>query len=161
MDPKIVLVESLIGNLAGKVEYRSTVSSSPGSKSKLKNSSQININISVAGDLIQQPVNLSIPNTQLPNIFKEGYQAVFLDNGQVYFGHLEKILKQRFVELREVFYLTAGHNEADYTLVKLGQEIHAPEDVMHIKVDNIIFWETLKDEGDIVSAILKYKSSKG
>ena len=46
---------------------------------------------------------------------------------------------------------------ANLDLVKLGQEIHGPEDVMNINVDHIVFWEKLKDSSPVVQAILRYE----
>jgi len=89
------------------------------------------------------------------------YQAVFLDNGQVYFG---KITQQRteYLYLTQVFYLQSGVSaldaEANIALVKLGNEMHGPKDEMFISNDRILFVENLKDDSKVVQAILQYQS---
>ncbi len=90
------------------------------------------------------------------------YQAVFLNNGQVYFGKVQA-LNSRFVDLTEVYYLTqatttAGQASSDYTLVKLGcQQIHYPEDQMVISRDQVTFWENLNSNGKVAKSIAEFK----
>jgi len=97
-----------------------------------------------------------------------GYQAVFLTNGQVYFGKLSGMSNQ-WATLTDIYYLqvqqqvqpkdeTAASNEQpNLTLVKLGNELHAPVDEMKINRDQVLFWENLKTDGKVVEAIDKYK----
>ena len=97
---------------------------------------------------------------------KDGaYQAVFLTNGQVYFGHL-KDADSKQPTLTQVYYLQSNPNnpqnstqdqkqtsQNQLTLVKLGNELHGPEDAMVLKAEQILFWENLKDDGKVVQAI--------
>ena len=98
------------------------------------------------------------------------YQAVFLQNGQVYFGHVSNI-NSEYVQLEDIYYLqvqqqvqpdqqTADGQQAQtpqqqISLAKLGSELHGPEDLMFISRDQIVFWENLKDDGSsqVVEAI--------
>ncbi|MBP9853131.1 hypothetical protein KBC77_04055 [Candidatus Saccharibacteria bacterium] len=94
------------------------------------------------------------------------YQAVFLNNGQVYFGKVNN-LNGQYVDLRDVYYLTqntaAGANgttsaTGDYTLVKLGcQQIHNPLDQMVIAREQVAFWENLNGDGKVVKSIQEFK----
>ncbi len=94
------------------------------------------------------------------------YQAVFLTNGQVYFGKLTE--GSDWMKLTDIYYLQVTQNlqqadtstaaKNDIQLVKLGSELHAPQDEMHIDRDKILFWENLKDDGKVVQAIHQYKS---
>lgn len=91
------------------------------------------------------------------------YQAVFLNNGQVYFGKISN-LNDKFIDLRNIYYLqTSGGGEAEaqassnVSLVKLGCELHAPFDQMVINYDQVIFWENLQDSSQVVKAINDYK----
>jgi hypothetical protein len=71
------------------------------------------------------------------------YKAVFLTNGQVYFGHLTNV-SDEYVKLTDIFYLQvtplqgAGAQQGEQqqqqqlSLVKLGNELHAPVDEMQI-----------------------------
>ncbi|MBI5369638.1 hypothetical protein HZA85_00370 [Candidatus Uhrbacteria bacterium] len=93
----------------------------------------------------------------------ESYQAVFLDNGQVYFGRLTT-QKDGFDTLTEVFYLQTGSVELDQQgnlqLTKLGNEAHGPKDEMKINREHILFIENMKDDSKVASAIKSYQSNK-
>lgn len=98
---------------------------------------------------------------------KSAYQAVFLSNGQVYFGHLKDVNSQ-YATLDDIYYLQvqkiqpkeeATNENQKLTLIKLGNEIHGPEDAMKINRDQILFWEDLKDDGKVVQAIKEYQTS--
>lgn len=92
------------------------------------------------------------------------YQAVFLNNGQVYFGKI-KTLNSKYIDLSKIFYIennsqnngTTSAQNTNYTLRKLGTtELHAPEDEMVINRDQVTFWENLKDSGQVVTKINEY-----
>lgn len=91
------------------------------------------------------------------------FQAVFLDNGQVYFGKLERS-RSDFYLLTDVFYLQSGAAGIDQTsnlsLTKLGSEAHGPEDKMELNVEHILFIEDMKQDSKVVNAIREYKSKK-
>ncbi len=92
------------------------------------------------------------------------YQAVFLDNGQVYFGHLNH--GEEFFRLTDVFYLQYRQNpqtgdaaaDADVSIIKLGNEVHGPQDWMDVNVEHVLFVEELKPESRVASAIADYNS---
>jgi len=94
------------------------------------------------------------------------YQAVFLNGGQVYFGKINS-LNNKFMQVNNVYYLrvnqqvqpdaNAQTDANDISLVKLGCELHGPQDQMVINRDQIIFWENLKDDGQVAEAIAQYK----
>jgi len=98
-----------------------------------------------------------------------GYQAVFLTNGQVYFGHLYW-QNHQYPVLRDVFYLQvtqppqpirAGETPpTNINLVKLGGELHGPTDEMLINRDTVLFIETLKSDSRVVSAIEQLKGAQ-
>lgn len=96
------------------------------------------------------------------------YQAVFLTNGQVYFGHLSNPGGHNPV-LRDIYYLqsqpsnpqntsSSQNQQSQLSLVKLGNELHGPQDKMVIKSDQILFWENLKDSSKVVQAIHQYQN---
>lgn len=90
------------------------------------------------------------------------YQAVFLDNGQVYFGKLERT-RGEFYLLTDVFYLQSGtvvEQTSSLALTKLGSEAHGPEDQMQINKEHILFIEDMKDDSKVVQAIQQYLTSK-
>lgn len=88
------------------------------------------------------------------------YQAVFLNNGQVYFGKL-RVVTAKYYDLQNIFYLNTQSQEADgkettsnsFVLKKLGCEVHGPSDRMVINRDQVTFWENLKDDGQVVKTI--------
>jgi hypothetical protein len=88
--------------------------------------------------------------------YRQGkWQAVFLSNNQVYFGHLRNIYSKTAI-LEDVFYLRNREGDAGgVNLVKLGSgsELHDPENIMFIPREQIIFWENLKEDSQIVRAI--------
>lgn len=97
------------------------------------------------------------------------YQAVFLTNGQVYFGKIENP-NADYVRLTNIFYLQAtdaGSNPQqteegateptnDVQLIKLGTEVHGPTDEMLIAREQVLFFENLKDDGNVSQSIKSY-----
>lgn len=99
---------------------------------------------------------------------KNEYQAVFVNvtgtsGGQVYFGHIQSIT-DKYVNLTNVFYIQGQSSsstgtqssQSSYTLVKLGCELHAPEDQMILNHDQVFFWENLKNSGQVATKIADY-----
>lgn len=90
------------------------------------------------------------------------YQAVFLNNGQVYFGKVDT-LNSNYIDMKDVYYLTQSttanaQQSSDYTLIKLGcQQIHYPEDQMLISRDQVTFWENLSKDGKVTKSIADFK----
>lgn len=98
------------------------------------------------------------------------YQAVFLDNGQVYFGKLSN-LNSDYVQLTDIYYLQVDQQvqpdqtgddtpQQQISLAKLGNELHGPEDQMFINPDKIVFWENLKTDGQVTDAIVQYQADQ-
>lgn len=92
-------------------------------------------------------------------------QAVFLNGGQVYFGKIRS-LNSEYMRLSDVYYLRVNQQVQpdaaqaatanDISLVKLGCELHGPEDQMIIKASQIIFWENLKSDGQVTKAVEEF-----
>lgn len=105
-----------------------------------------------------------------------GYQAVFLTNGQVYFGKLA-YADSDYPVLTDIYYLqvvqpplqgqqTAGQAapaasaaQPQISLVKLGNELHGPVDEMHIARAQILFYEDMKTDSQVYKAIQSYKAN--
>ena len=101
------------------------------------------------------------------------YQAVFLSNGQVYFGKVTDANQQTLV-LENIYYLrsagnlqtsdannsTAAPATDNFSLVKLGNELHGPEDKMSINLSQVLFIEDLKPDSKVVEAIRAYELKK-
>ena len=111
---------------------------------------------------------LANPSSQSKQLNKSEYQAVFLTNGQVYFGKIGE-LNSKYLVLTNIFYIennsanstttnnTTQAQNANYTLRKLGtSELHQPEDKMIVNSDTVTFWENLKDSSQVVTKIKEY-----
>ncbi len=97
-------------------------------------------------------------------------QAVFLNGGQVYFGNIKE-LNDKYVQMDNIYYLRVNQTvqpnqqsatgqqaaQNDISLVKLGCELHGPTDEMQINREQVIFWENLKDDGQVAKAVADYK----
>ena len=109
----------------------------------------------------------------------QGYQAVFLTNGQVYFGKLSAT--QGGYKLTNIYYLQvtqalqqasaesnktpsstgpAANTQPNIQLIKLGNELHGPTDAMYLGRQNVLFWENMKNDSKVVDAINKYNSAQ-
>lgn len=92
-------------------------------------------------------------------------QAVFLNGGQVYFGDIST-LNEKYIKLDNIYYLRVNQtvqpksstqtSANDISLVKLGCELHGPEDSMIINRDQVVFWENLKSDGQVAKAVAQY-----
>ncbi len=91
-------------------------------------------------------------------IDRNSYQAVFLVNGSTYFGKLEAQGDNWFL-LSDVFYLSASE-QSGTQLIKRGSEPQGPKEPMIIPRDQVLFIENLRDDGDIVTLIKKFKSGQ-
>lgn len=104
------------------------------------------------------------------NIDNGKYQAVFLSNGQVYFGKLQP-LNGDYMKLTDIFYLqtkssatsenpqeTTSDTSSQVELIKLGGEIHGPNDEMIISKDQILFFENLKKDSQVSTTITEYQN---
>lgn len=98
------------------------------------------------------------------------YQAVFFTNGQVYFGKLSP-LSGGYLKLQDIYYLqtktddastnpqeTASDTANDVELIKLGNEIHGPEDEMILNKDQVLFFENLKEDSRVSQSIKTYQT---
>jgi hypothetical protein len=104
-----------------------------------------------------------------------GYQAVFLTNGQVYFGKLTD--SGSYAMLKDIYYLQvtqpplqgsqatgtttqqSSTAQPQLSLVKLGNELHGPIDEMKINRDQILFFEDMKEDGRVMQAIREYQKN--
>lgn len=100
------------------------------------------------------------------------YQAVFFDNGQVYFGKLH-VLNGEYMKLTDIYYLQTPAakqddsqnpqkttaDQSNVQLIKLGDEIHGPQDEMIISKNKVLFYENLKSDGKVTQSIQKFKNA--
>lgn len=90
-------------------------------------------------------------------IDKTTYQAIFLDDKQIYFGKLRDINSQ-FPILDDVYYVVVEEGATAGRLVRLGEtEPHRPKNMMVINQNRILFWENLETDSQIVNTIRSLK----
>jgi len=99
---------------------------------------------------------------------RKNEQAVFLSNGQVYFGQIKE-MTPKYLNMQGIYYLSSqqaqpsnqnsssNSKNTNFSLIKLGCELHGPYDQMIISRDQVIFWENLRDDGQVVKAIKQWQ----
>lgn len=91
-------------------------------------------------------------------------QAVFLTNGQVYFGYLSDADKP-IMKLKNVYYVQQDQGiqsgikvDGDISIIKLGGELQGPDDEMFINKDHVLFFENMLKGSKVNKAIESYVS---
>lgn len=106
-------------------------------------------------------------NDESQYVAEDKMQAVFLNGGQVYFGKIRE-LNGKYIGMNEIYYLRVNQqvqpkqgaaSQQDISLVKLGCELHGPQDQMIINRDQVVFWENLKSDGQVAKAVEEYKKA--
>ena len=103
----------------------------------------------LAGVLVSANLELGA----LPFSGVERLTAVFLLDGQAYFGHLEDAPWSDTLVLRDVYYFEDARKASTglpVALVKRGGEIHQPVDTMRIRRDKVLGIERIS-QGSAVS----------
>ncbi len=100
------------------------------------------------------------------SVNEEDWQAVFLSDGQIYFGKVvgeteDTVFLENIFYMKEKGSLHQGENnfneqKKDVSLIKLGTELHKPTDRMRLNKEQIMFIEDLQNDSKIVRAILNY-----
>jgi hypothetical protein len=92
--------------------------------------------------------------------FPTDYQAVFLDNGQVFFGKVSDSASP-YLMLREVFYvqtLVDQDKKNSNILVKRGSEWHSPE-FMRINSRHVVVIEPVGNDSRVAQLIREAKTA--
>ncbi len=89
----------------------------------------------------------------LPNVGAARYQAVFLSNGQTYFGrYIDRI--GSYVKIERAYYIQTNAPADDQTppesrLIKRGNELHQPLPYVLIPKTAILFIEDLRADSPV------------
>jgi len=96
------------------------------------------------------------------------WEAVFLSNGQIYFGNVTSRSAKTLI-LEDVYYLQVASQDLqqtedqktetplqNFSLVKLGNELHKPKDRMNINMEYVLFTEELEASSEIIKSIQRY-----
>ena len=136
-------------------------------ESKLLRFATVTLLISGTILVVAMLVSLAIggPKNEVKYVDDSKLQAVFLNGGQVYFGDITD-LNSRFMRLSNIYYLRVNQTvqpkdaskatNNDISLVKLGCELHGPQDSMVINREQVIFWENLKGDGQVAKAVATF-----
>lgn len=90
-----------------------------------------------------------------PVVVEGTWQAVFLTNDQVYFGKINDY-NDSYITLSDVYYLRTASDlsgTGNLNLIKLGGELHGPDNMMYIPKESVLFWENMKDTSRVVQTI--------
>lgn len=134
---------------------------------KLTNIVSIILLFSITALLLAVAIKIFIsePNKEQSYVDTNQMQAVFLNNGQVYFGDIGE-LNAEYLTLSNIYYLRVNqqvqpgqqnNSQNGVSLVKLGCELHGPQDQMVINRSEITFWENLKSDGQVAKAVAEYQ----
>lgn len=104
-------------------------------------------------------------------IIADRYQAVFLTNGQFYFGKLtitqaSYVLKQPYfiknpdAKTTDQEQATTQLQTAQFELQRVRNVVYGPDDEMRINKDQVLFWQNLSSGSKVVSAIKDDKDKK-
>ena len=87
--------------------------------------------------------------------FKTEYQAVFIDNGQVYFGTVD-FGQNGYVLIRDVYYVQSAVNkdtkEVSSVLIRRGNEWHGPNE-MYVNVNHVVLIEPVGADSRVAQLI--------
>lgn len=93
------------------------------------------------------------------NSAESKYSAVYLSNGEIYFGKLSWFPSPR---LSEVFFIQriAGEENSDQlSLQPFGSVLWGPENKLNLNPKEIIFWTDLRQDSQVVQIIETAKKS--
>jgi len=93
-------------------------------------------------------------------------QAVFLTNGQVYFGFVLDADKP-IVTIKDAYAVKADdllptdetNEKRQIIMTKTSNELHNPEDAMYVNRDHILFYQTISDQSKVNETIKKSASN--
>lgn len=100
-------------------------------------------------------------------IARNKLQAVFLTNGQIYFGALSRhgvgywrLDRAHYVQVSKAPAEVSSDKKNDTapqetytTLMRLSDDVHRPENTLFIPVSNILFWQNLRNDSPVTQAI--------
>jgi len=95
--------------------------------------------------------------------FKNTFQAVFLSNGQLYFGKITEMTNE-YIMMENPHFLQLAQEQAEIEegvqpemqLISIKDEFHKPKDFVLIEKSSVIFIEELRDASQIADAIQNF-----
>jgi hypothetical protein len=112
--------------------------------------------VAIVPALIGALLSILLDPAALPFSGTERISAVFLLDGQAYFGHLDDAPWSGTITLRDVYYFEDSSKvttDLPVALVKRGGELHQPVDVMRIRRDKVLAIERVGLDSAVAQAI--------
>lgn len=106
--------------------------------------------------IVAMVVGATVDPRALPFTGSEKLSAVFLLDGQAYFGHLEDVPWSDTIGLTDVYYLDDARKtttDLPVGLLKRGSELHEPADGMRIRRDKVLAIERVGPDSPVARAI--------
>jgi hypothetical protein len=92
--------------------------------------------------------------------FQTEYQAVFLDNGQVFFGKVD-LGKSDYVFMRDIYYVQSAVSrdtkEVSSVLIRRGSEWHGPNE-MYLNASHVVLIEPVGVDSRVAKLIQEDKA---
>ena len=103
-------------------------------------------------------------NVLAGNIDGARYQAVILTNDKVYFGRLTEV-NDTFFRLDDAFFLRETRESAEAepvrALLPINRELHAPENSILIRQDEVVLVENLDEKSPLLAEIERQTGKSG
>lgn len=98
--------------------------------------------------------------SDLRTVNKDTYQAVTLSNNQLYFGKITSMTTDT-ITLKNVYYLSTPSTSGSQnntttntnTLRPLTKVVYGPEDILYLHKDQVISWQNLSKDSQVVKSI--------
>lgn len=107
----------------------------------------------------ESPSNPSISSTPSPT---SDFWEVSLDTDQTFYGRLDPKAadKGQYLKLTNVFFYQPGFTvkEGTIRLVKVGTELHQPQDVVYLNRSHVVAKQPLSSDSKVVKAIEEYQN---
>ena len=97
--------------------------------------------------------------TGADQIDRTAYPVVFINTGQAFYGRLTIADAETYL-LTDAFYLTNDDSGQPTRLVRRGAEVFGPREPMVIQARQVLFFENLRDDSDLVKGIRAIKSGQ-
>lgn len=87
------------------------------------------------------------------------YQAVYMTNGQAYFGKLQNnsgeylVIESPYTVQNVQADTTKKDADAQTTLLKVKDQVYGPDDSIALRSENILFWQNLRTDSKVQQAI--------
>jgi hypothetical protein len=108
------------------------------------------INIILLAIIALLAVYVFVFNKNINFELKRPYYAVYLQTGDLYFGHLCKFFSK--YTLTNV-YLLQRDQSGNFSLQKFEQSAYQPEDKMILNKDNIVWFSKIKNESPLIPVL--------